>query len=84
MTNLDHLQKLFAIAKAENEKESLALASAMQSDSFDKVLNALGKLDGSIKNLDGALKRLSLSSWAMVVLSIAIAALTCVLVYRSF
>ena len=84
MPKLEDLQTFFAIAKADNEKEAIALASAMQADSFGQVLDALRKLDSSIKHLDAVLKRLTCSSWAMVALSVAIAVLTGVLVYRGF
>ena len=90
-TLTERLQRHLDIAQAKSTEEALALSSAVQTDLFGELHGLVRDLDGSVhkltrvvENLVSSSNRTLYASWAIAVLTVALAALTAVLLWRTW
>ena len=80
----DGLTQLIAIVKAETTQEALGRLAAFQESSYRKLIQGIGNLNAGVDRLTKSTKRLSVATWFLVGLTVVLAALTGVLVWRTF
>ena len=79
----DVVRQILEIAEADTTQRAVALSTALQEGSSRKLIQGIDQLNNSVTALARSTARLGWATWVLVALTIVLAVLTGVLVWKT-